>query len=86
MAIINRLRFVDILRPQLGDETSREFADALQDEVTPLVGQENLNLLMAQIDARFAEMEARIQRFVLGVAGLILAAIGIATGAIIALN
>ena len=86
MAIINRLRLVDILRPRLGDETSREFADALQDEMTPLVADQSIQLLMAQIDARLAAMEVRLQRFVLGTAGLLLAAIGIATAVIIALN
>ena len=84
MAIINRLRFVDILRPSLGDQASREFADALQEEMAPLAGEEPIRLLAAQMEARFAQMEARLQRFIMGAVGLILAAIGIATAVIIA--
>ena len=79
MAIINRLRFVDILRLHFGDEASREFAEALQDEMTPLVGDQSIQLLMAQIDARIAELEARLQRFILGALGIGLAALGIVT-------
>ena len=52
----------------------------------PMVGDQSIQLLMAQIDARFALMEVRLQRFILGTAGLLLAAIGIATGVLIALN
>ena len=86
MAIINRLRFVDILTPGLGDQASRDFAEALQDEMEPLAGDQAIKLLMAQIDARFAQMEARMWRWALAIVGLNLTAIGIATGAIIALN
>lgn len=85
MAIINRLRFVDILAPGLGDQASRDFAEALQDEMEPLAGDQAVTLLMTRIDARLAEMEARLQRFMLGAVGLILAGIGIATGALVAI-
>ncbi len=86
MAIINRLRFVDILRPQLGEETARDFAEALQDEMEPLAGDQSIKLLMAQVDARIAQMEARMWRWALAIVGLNLTALGIATGVIIALN
>ena len=79
MAIINRLRFVDILRPSLGDEISREFADALQKEMDPLVGDHSLQLILAQMDTRMAQMEVRLQRFILGALGIGLAALGIVT-------
>ena len=79
MAIINRLRFVDILRPSLGDQTSREFADALQEEMDPLVRDRSLQLLLARMDTRMAQLEVRLQRFILGALGIGLAALGIVT-------
>ncbi len=86
MAIIDKLRFVDILSPHLGSDSSREFTDALQDEMKPLAGEEKLDLMMAQIDVRFAQMEVRMWRMGLALAALLLTAMGIATALIIALN
>ena len=90
MAIINRLRFVDILSPSLGAEASREFSEALQDEMRDVVlspeQEQLLSNLMTQIDARMARLEARIWQ-VFGIAtGLYISALGVATGVIIALN
>ena len=84
MAIINRLRFVDILSPSLGAEASREFAEALQDEMEPVVGEESMRLMLAEIDKRFAQMEARMWRWALGIVGINLTAIGTATAILIA--
>ena len=94
MAIINRLRFVDTLRPRLGDQVARDFVEALQDEMSPLVTDEQVRLildsLLPQIDARMAELENRMWRIVAIATGLtigtLLTALGIATGLIIALD
>ena len=59
MAIIDKLRGVDILSPQLGEEPAREAVEWLQDELRPLAGDDKLDLMMAQIDARFAQINAR---------------------------
>ncbi|MDE2968192.1 MAG: hypothetical protein OXS30_12010 [Chloroflexota bacterium] len=83
MAIINRLRFVDIMSPGLGGEESREFAEALQDEMQDVVLSSELQLIadrfQSQIDVRLAEMEVRLQRFILGALGIGLTALGIVT-------
>ena len=90
MAISNRIRFVDILAPRLGEQVSRDFAEALQDEMEPLAGDQSIKLLMAQIDARMAEMENHTWRIVAIATGLtigtLLTALGIVTGLIIALD
>ena len=90
MAIINRLRFVDILSPHIGDRSSRNFTEALQDEMKDVVlapeQEQLLARLMAQMDARFARMETRIWQIVGVASAVYLSALGIATGAIIALN
>ena len=83
MAIINRLRFVDIMSPGLGGEGSREFAEALQDEMQDVVLSSELQLIadrfQSQIDARLSEIEVRLQRFILGALGIGLTALGIVT-------
>ena len=83
MAIINRLRFVDIMSPTLGDQPSRDFAEALQDEMQEVVLSPDLQLIVdrfhSQMDARMAEMEVRLQRFILGALGIGLTALGIVT-------
>lgn len=86
MAIIDKLRGVDILSPQLGEEPARQTVEWLQDEMRPLAGDEKLDRMMAQIDARFAKVEAQIWRAALAVAAILLAALGIAAGLIVALN
>ena len=83
MAIINRLRFVDILRPRLGESTSREFVNALQDEMEQVVLEPQLRLML---DLAMARMEGQIWRAVFAGTAVLLAALGIATGLIIALN
>ena len=93
MAIIDKLRGVDILSPQLGEEPARQTVEWLQDEMRPLAGGEKLDVMLAQIDARFsqsdarfANMEAQIWRAAFVLAAILLTALGIATGLIIALN
>ncbi|MCY3569399.1 MAG: hypothetical protein OXH38_12270 [Chloroflexi bacterium] len=86
MAIINRLRFVDILSPHLGDEPAREMTDALQDEFTPLVSSEALDLVRAEMRVMAARIEAQIWRAAAVVAGLQLTATGIAVGLILGLD
>ena len=83
VAIINRLRFVDVLRHRLGDDTAREFTDALQDEMTPLTTKEEIQMLISGLADQF---EARMWRVVAIATGLQLTALGIAAGLIIALN
>ena len=84
MAIINRLRIVDILSPGLGDQTSRDFAEALQDEMQQVVLSPELQLIVEQFNARMAELEVRLQRFILGALGIGLTALAIGVGIIIA--
>lgn len=47
--------------------------------MTPLAGEEPILLLGAQMEARLAQMEVRLQRFILGVLGIGLTALGIVT-------
>jgi hypothetical protein len=42
---VNRLRFVDILRPHIGDRSAREFAEALDDETARLATKDDLEHL-----------------------------------------
>ena len=81
MAIINRLRFVDILSPRIGDQPARDFTEALQDEMQEVVLSPELQALVDQfnmrLDARMAELEVRLQRFILGALGIGLTALGI---------
>ena len=94
MAIINRLRFVDILSPQLGEQRSRDFTEALQDEMKDVVLSDEQELLLARLMAEMrTEIQAemvRLRNLMWQVAatavGLMLTALGIATGVIIALN
>ena len=85
MAIINRLRFVDTLRGRLGDEVSREFTDALQNEMMPLMPKEDIQAMIGGLVDQF---EARVWRVIAVVAGLmtaiLLAALAIAVGVLIA--
>ncbi len=85
MAIINRLRFVDTLRERPGDDISRDFTKALQDEIAPLMTKEEIQMMIAgMVD----QIEARLWRIIAIATGLIigtmLTAIGIATGVLIA--
>lgn len=80
MAIINRLRFVDLLRERLGDQVSRDFTDALQDELAPLMTRDEIQLMISGLVDQF---EARVWR-ALAVAtaiiiGTTLTALGIVT-------
>ncbi len=83
MAIINRLRIVDTLSERLGDEASREFADALQDEFSPMMTKEEIQLMISGLVDQF---ETRMWRVVAIATALQLTAIATAAGLIIALN
>ena len=62
MAIIDKLRGVDILSPQLGEEPARETVEWLQDEMEPLAGGDKLDQMWSRIDARFERIDARFQQ------------------------
>ncbi|MXV81250.1 MAG: hypothetical protein F4X58_04275 [Chloroflexi bacterium] len=81
MAIINRLRFVDVLRDRLGDVEAREFADALQDELTPMMAKEEIQLMISGL---VDQVEARIWRVAAIAGALYLTALAIAVGVLIA--
>ena len=85
MAIINRLRFVDTLRERLGDDVSREFTEALQDEMAPLMTKTEVQMMISGL---VDQIEARVWRVVAVVAGLmtavLLAALAIAVAVLIA--
>ncbi len=83
MAIINRLRFVDTLRERLGDEVSRDFTEALQDEMAPLMTKEEIQMMIAGLVDQF---ETRMWRVVAIATGVQLTAIGVAAAVIIAVN
>ena len=90
MAIIDRLRGVDILSPQLGAGPARQTVAWLQDEMRPLAANDEVQL---HLDLRFAELRAYMAqqetRSLLNLAiavGLILTAIGVATAVIVALS
>lgn len=83
MAIINRLRFVDTLRERLGEQVSRDFTDALQDELAPLMTKDEIQMMISGL---VDQIEARMWRVVAIATALQLTAIGIAAGVIIALN
>ena len=87
MAIINRLRFVDILRERLGDEVSRDFTEALQDEMAPLMRKEEIQMMIVGV---VDQIEARLWRIIAIATGLtigtLLTALGIATALIISLD
>ena len=83
MAIINRLRFVDALRERLGDDISRDFTEALQDEMAPLMTKEEIQMMISGL---VDQIEARMWRVVAIATGLQLTALGIVAGVIIALN
>ncbi|MYA00609.1 MAG: hypothetical protein F4038_10750 [Chloroflexi bacterium] len=81
MAIINRLRFMDVLRDRLGDVEAREFADALQDELTPMMAKEEIQLMISGL---VDQVEARIWRVAAIAGALYLTALAIAVGVLIA--
>ena len=83
MAIINRLRFVDVLRERLGDDVSRDFTEALQEEMAPLMTKEEIQMMISGL---VDQIEARMWRVVAIATGLQLTALGIVAGVIIALN
>jgi len=81
VAIINRLRFVDVLRDRLGDVEARELADALQDELTPMMAKEEIQLMISGL---VDQVEARIWRVAAIAGALYLTALAIAVGVLIA--
>ena len=90
MAIIDKLRGVDILSPQLGEEPARETVEWLQDEIRPLAAndevQSHLDLRFAELRTYMAQQEARSVLNLAIAVGLILTAIGVATAVIVALS
>lgn len=83
MAIINGLRFVDTLRERLGDQVSRQFTDALQDEMAPLMTKEEIHMLISGLVDQF---EARMWRVIAIATGLQLSALALATTLILTLD
>lgn len=87
MAIINRLRMVDTLRERLGDDVSREFTEALQDEMAPLMTKNEIQLMIASL---LDQLEARMWRVVAIASGVIIGtligALAIATSLILTLD
>lgn len=83
MAIINKLRMVDTLRERLGDDVSREFTDALQDEMAPLMTKEEIQMLISGL---VDQIEARMWRVAAFATGILIGVIAIATTLILALN
>ena len=61
---------VDTLRERLGDDVSRNFTDALQDEMAPLMTKEEIQMMISGLVDQF---EARVWRVVAVVAGLMIA-------------
>lgn len=83
MAIINGLRFVDTLRERLGDQVSRQFTDALQDEMAPLMTKEEIHMLISGLVDQF---EAQMWRVIAIATGLQLTALALATTLILTLD
>ena len=87
MAIINRLRFVDTLKERLGENVSREFTDALQDEMAPMMTKAEIQMMISGLVDQF---EARVWRAVVIASGItigaVLTAIAIATTLILTLG
>ena len=91
MALIDKLRFHNILtRGGLSEAPSIEFADALQDtfddQLSPLATKVDVERLGERIERFVLASEARHSRTLLTWVAVILAAIAIATGLIIALT
>ncbi len=83
MAIINGLRFVDTLRERLGDQVSRQFTEALQDEMAPLMTKDEIQMLISGLVDQF---EARMWRVIAIATGLQLTALALATTLILTLD
>jgi DNA recombination-dependent growth factor C len=81
MAIINRLRFVDTLKERLGEDVSREFTDALQDEMAPMMAKEEIQMMISGLVDQF---EARMWRVVAIATGLQLTALAVVAAILIA--
>ncbi len=63
---------VDTLRERLGDQVSRQFTEALQDEMAPLMTKEEIQWLLAGL---VDQIEARMWRVVAFATGIIIAAL-----------
>lgn len=72
---------MDVLRDRLGDVEAREFADALQDELTPMMAKEEIQLMISGL---VDQVEARIWRVAAIAGALYLTALAIAVGVLIA--
>ena len=70
-----------VLRDRLGDVEAREFADALQDELTPMMAKEEIQLMISGL---VDQVEARIWRVAAIAGALYLTALAIAVGVLIA--
>ena len=87
MAIINRLRFVDVLRERLGDDVSRDFTEALQEEMAPLMTKEEIQMMIIGVVDQIEVRMWRIIAIATGITiGTLLTALGIATALIISLD
>lgn len=91
MAMIDRLRFHSILtRAGLPEAPSIEFTEALQDtfddQVSPLATKVDVERLGERIERIVLASEARQSRAMLTWVAVIIAAVAIATGLIIALT
>ena len=71
----------------MGDEVSRDFTEALQDEMAPLMRKEEIEMMIVGV---VDQIEARLWRIIAIATGLIigtlLTALGIATALIISLD
>ena len=76
-----------LLRERLGDEVSRDFTEALQDEMAPLMTKEEIQMMIVGV---VDQIEARLWRIIAIATGLtigtLLTALGIATALIISLD
>ncbi len=52
---INKLRFFQIFRPHIGEEDAEAFADAFQEELSPMATKTDLDALQAAIRADITE-------------------------------
>lgn len=76
---IDKLRFVKVFRPHVGEQDAEEFADALQDEFSPLATKSDLR---TELDRLREQMQRDQQTMLIKAtaiwAGLLAAAVAIA--------
>ena len=74
---------MDTLRERLGDQVSRQFTEALQDEMAPLMTKDEIQMLISGLVDQF---EARMWRVIAIATGLQLSALALATTLILTLD